>query len=79
LTPATIEIANAAGVSRDKPLHFFLERFAGAYATEIDQFIGTVVERHPMPVTAEDGRRALVLAEAAVQSLGSGQAVRVAP
>jgi myo-inositol 2-dehydrogenase/D-chiro-inositol 1-dehydrogenase len=79
LTPTTIEIANAAGVSRDKPLHFFLERYAGAYATELDQFISAVGERQPMPVSAEDGRRALVLAEAAVQSLGSGQFVRVLP
>jgi myo-inositol 2-dehydrogenase/D-chiro-inositol 1-dehydrogenase len=78
LTRTTVEIANAAGVSREKPLPFFLERYSGAYVTELDQFIDAVGERQPMPVSAEDGRRALALAEAALQSLESGRAVRVA-
>jgi myo-inositol 2-dehydrogenase/D-chiro-inositol 1-dehydrogenase len=78
LLPTTVEIANADVVASDKPHHFFLERYAEAYANELDQFIAAVNERRPMPVSAEDGRRALVLAEAAIQSVRSGQAVSVA-
>jgi myo-inositol 2-dehydrogenase/D-chiro-inositol 1-dehydrogenase len=77
LTPTTVEIANAAVVASDKPYHFFLERYADAYAIELDQFIVAVNEHRPMLVSAEDGRRALVLAEAAIQSVSSGQAVSV--
>ena len=77
LMPTTVEIANAAVVAIDKPYHFFLERYADAYAIELNQFIVAVNEHRPMPVSAEDGRRALVLAEAAIQSVSSGQAVSV--
>jgi myo-inositol 2-dehydrogenase / D-chiro-inositol 1-dehydrogenase len=78
-TPTTVEIANGDAVAVDKPYHFFLERYVEAYANELDQFITAVDERRPMPVSGEDGRRALLLAEAAIQSLGTGKAVGVAP
>jgi myo-inositol 2-dehydrogenase / D-chiro-inositol 1-dehydrogenase len=78
LLPTTVEIANADAVASDKPHHFFLERYAEAYANELDQFIAAVSKGRPMPVSAEDGRRALVLAEAAIQSVRSGQVVSVA-
>lgn len=78
-TPTTVEIANADAVWGDKPYGSFLERYADAYANELDQFIASVSRRQPVPVGAEDGRRALVLAEAAIQSLETGKAVSVAP
>ena len=75
--PTTVELANAASVSADKPLHFFLERYAEAYVRELDAFISAVIKSTPMPVGAEDGRRALVLAETALASLASGRAEKV--
>ena len=75
--PTTVELANATSVSTDKPLHFFLERYAEAYVHEMDAFISAVTRRTPMPVGAEDGRRALVLAETALASLKSGRAETV--
>ena len=75
--PTTVEIANADAVAIDKPHHFFLERYAEAYANELEQFIAAVSKRRPMPVSAEDGRRALLLAEAAIQSVRNGAAVSV--
>jgi myo-inositol 2-dehydrogenase / D-chiro-inositol 1-dehydrogenase len=77
VTPTTVELANAESVSADKPLHFFLERYAEAYVRELDAFVKAVVEKTPMPVGAEDGRRALVLAETALASLKSGRAETV--
>jgi len=77
VTPTTVELANAASVSVDKPLHFFLERYAEAYVRELDAFVKAVLEKRPMPVGPEDGRRALVLAEAALASLKSGRAEKV--
>ncbi|MEQ1616488.1 MAG: inositol 2-dehydrogenase [Hyphomicrobiaceae bacterium] len=75
--PTTVELANAQSVSADKPLHFFLERYAEAYGRELDAFVAAVLENKPLPVGAEDGRRALVLAETALASLKSGRAEKV--
>jgi myo-inositol 2-dehydrogenase / D-chiro-inositol 1-dehydrogenase len=77
VAPTTVELANTQAVSVDKPMHFFLERYDLAYARELDAFIAAVRNNTPMPATAADGRRALVLAEAALASLKSGKAERV--
>ncbi|MEY2877669.1 MAG: hypothetical protein RLZZ15_49 [Verrucomicrobiota bacterium] len=78
-TATTVELATAANVSADKPLYFFLERYADAYRAELTAFVDSVVNKKPMPVSAHDGRMAIVLAEAAVKSLKTGRAVRVIP
>ncbi len=76
-TPTTLEISDANGVHTDKPLYFFEERYADAYRRELDHFLDCVAEGKPPLVGAEDGRRALMLADAAVDSAGSGQPVRI--
>ena len=76
-TPTSVELADASAVAIDKPLYFFLERYAEAYRAELAAFVDAVVNRKPLPVTAEDGRQAIVLAEAAVKSLKSGRPVRL--
>jgi myo-inositol 2-dehydrogenase/D-chiro-inositol 1-dehydrogenase len=66
------------GVRREKPLFFFLERYAQSYRNEWDHFVRVLQgEETPCP-TGEDGRRALLLAEAAYRSLETGRRVRVA-
>jgi myo-inositol 2-dehydrogenase/D-chiro-inositol 1-dehydrogenase len=77
-TPTTVELADATAVAADKPLHFFLERYADAYRIELNAFLDAVEKGAPMPVGAEDGRRALVLADAAIESLRTGRPVPVA-
>jgi len=77
LTPTTVELANAGAVSTDKPLHFFLERYASAYRLELAAFIDAVAHQKPLPVDGEDGRKALVLADAASKSLRTGRAVKL--
>lgn len=76
-TATTVELATDAAVSADKPLYFFLERYAEAYRAELAAFVDAVVNRKPMPVGAADGRQAIVLAEAAVKSLATGRPVRI--
>jgi myo-inositol 2-dehydrogenase/D-chiro-inositol 1-dehydrogenase len=76
-TPTTVELADGKAVSADKPLHFFLERYAEAYRAELAAFIAAVVDRKPMPVGPRDGRQALVLAEAAAKSFATGKPVRL--
>jgi myo-inositol 2-dehydrogenase/D-chiro-inositol 1-dehydrogenase len=76
-TGTTVEQADAASVSADKPLHFFLERYADAYRIELAAFLDAIVRGKPMPVGAVDGRQALVLAEAAAKSLRTGRPVKL--
>ena len=76
-TPTTVELANDQSVATDKPLYFFLERYADAYRAELAAFVDAVVNRKPMPVTTEDGRQAIVLAEAAAKSLQTGRPVKI--
>jgi myo-inositol 2-dehydrogenase/D-chiro-inositol 1-dehydrogenase len=70
--------ASTAGVVSAKPVHFFLERYMPAYATEWDRFVTAIEEETAMPVTLADGVAALACAEAATQSLHSGAPVALA-
>ncbi|HWA26616.1 MAG TPA: inositol 2-dehydrogenase [Lacunisphaera sp.] len=74
----TVELADGNAVATEKPVHFFLERYADAYKAELAAFIDALTNKKPMPVGAEDGRQAIVLAEAAVKSLKTGKPVRLA-
>ena len=73
----TVELANADAVTTEKPVYFFLERYAEAYQAELAAFAAALTAKKPMPVGAEDGREAIVLAEAAVKSLKTGRPVRI--
>jgi myo-inositol 2-dehydrogenase/D-chiro-inositol 1-dehydrogenase len=67
-TPTEVTAATAASVSRDKPEHFFLERYRVAYANEMAHFFDALAGRHPVRTSIDDGVRALQLAEAATTS-----------
>jgi myo-inositol 2-dehydrogenase/D-chiro-inositol 1-dehydrogenase len=75
--PTTVELANESAVSTDKPLFFFLERYAAAYRAELTAFLNALNRNEAMPVGAEDGRRAIVLAEAAARSIQGGRPVKI--
>ena len=62
---------------RDPLLNFFIDRYAEAYRNQITAFIDAVsADRTPSP-GFDDGRKALVLADAALESLRSGKTVEV--
>ena len=58
--------------------NFFIERYQAAFATEIDAFVEAVEKGIPPEVGFEDGRLALVLAEAALKSLKEQRPVNTA-
>jgi myo-inositol 2-dehydrogenase/D-chiro-inositol 1-dehydrogenase len=58
-------------------LNFFLERYRQSYRDELDDFIAAVTGGRPVAVGFEDGRRALLLADAALQSMRGGGCVRL--
>lgn len=58
-------------------LHFFIERYREAFMAELGAFVSAVSEGRTPEVGFEDGRRALILAEAAYRSVAEGRVVRV--
>ncbi len=58
-------------------LYFFIERYKEAFTAEIDAFVAAIESGKPCEVGFEDGRRALMLAEAAYLSIAEKRAVRV--
>ena len=72
----TVELANAGGFRSDPVLPFFLERYAAAYRAELDAFIRAVAGEAAASPGAEDGLRALLLADAAAEAARTGATVR---
>ncbi len=68
--------AQATAIRSPLP-NFFIERYAQAFNTEIDHFVDAVANGKPVPVGFEDGRLALVLADACAQSVAQGRTVKV--
>jgi myo-inositol 2-dehydrogenase/D-chiro-inositol 1-dehydrogenase len=66
--PTEVAAHTAASVSRDKPEHFFLERYRVAYANEMAHFIDAVAGGKPVRTSIADGVKALELADAATRS-----------
>jgi myo-inositol 2-dehydrogenase/D-chiro-inositol 1-dehydrogenase len=58
-------------------LDFFIERYTTAYLDELNEFIDCVDKGKKPSVDFEDGRRALILADAAWKSLRSGKTVAI--
>jgi myo-inositol 2-dehydrogenase/D-chiro-inositol 1-dehydrogenase len=73
----TVERFGPRGTVADRPLDFFLERYADAYRAEMAAFVLALSKKTPMPVGANDGRQALVLAEAALRSHKKKQPVKL--
>jgi myo-inositol 2-dehydrogenase/D-chiro-inositol 1-dehydrogenase len=76
--PTTVELADAAGIRTDPVLPFFLERYAAAYRAELGAFIAAVTGGRPPRPDGEDGLRALLLADAALEASRTGRSVRPA-
>lgn len=63
--------------SREPCLHFFTERYREAYRAEVAAFAESVEQQTPAAVDFEDGRKALLLAEAAYRSLAERRLVHI--
>ncbi|HEX5650414.1 MAG TPA: inositol 2-dehydrogenase [Steroidobacteraceae bacterium] len=77
-TATHVEHASAAGFTTEPALPFFLERYAEAYRRELLDFVRACAGESVELATAEDGVRALVLADAAQRSHETGRPVTVA-
>ena len=76
-SPTTLVRAGAESVRSDKPPWFFLERYGAAYRAELDHFVEVVDGAAAPEIDGDDGRKALILAEAAARSLAEGRPIGV--
>jgi myo-inositol 2-dehydrogenase/D-chiro-inositol 1-dehydrogenase len=74
---SNVQVSTTAGVTGEKPLFFFLERYMQAYAAEVAEFIEAVVNDTPVPVTAQDGLAAVLIGIAATRSAKTGKPVKI--
>lgn len=73
--PVNIETATVQGYQR-APLHdFFMTRYVGAYANEIDAFIHAISNGDTTIPSGRDGLNALLIADGALESAKTGKAV----
>jgi len=74
--PLAFAVADTHGSHRPPPPYFFVERYAVAYAAEVEAF-RVALDGGPVAATAADGRAALRLALAAARSVEERRPVRV--
>jgi myo-inositol 2-dehydrogenase/D-chiro-inositol 1-dehydrogenase len=77
-TPHRATLSDRSGVIEPLPLHFFAERYVESYIAELSAFARCVTEKTVPPVTAADGRAAVVAALAVLDSLREGRPVTLA-
>ena len=76
--PHEMTLHTASFTDRAEPLlNFFIERYREAFDAEISEFVAAIEEKRAPSVGFEDGRLALVLAEAALKSITEGRVVAV--
>ena len=78
LTDTTVQLFSKDVSAAGEPyMDFFLERYATAYRNELALFIEGIGSGKNLGSTYDDGRAALILADAAHESARTGKAVRV--
>ena len=78
LRPSTVRRFNATETEARPPLlNFFLQRYTDAYRNELDAFLKALTHGTALPTSPYDGRQALRLAEAAIESVKTGRTVAI--
>ena len=65
---SSVQISNSDGVTGEKPLFFFLERYMDAYGKEIAAFIDAIVNDTETPLGVMDGLKPVLMGLAAKKS-----------
>ncbi len=76
-TPTNVTVMNCDGVTTDKPLYFFLERYMQSFRDEMVQFVDAVLNDKPTPTTGLDGLNSILVALAAKKSVKEGRSVKI--
>jgi myo-inositol 2-dehydrogenase/D-chiro-inositol 1-dehydrogenase len=76
-TLSSMVLSNADGVTGEKPLYFFLERYMQSFATEIKGFIHAIENDTDTPVGVEDGLKPVLMGLAAKKSVEEHRPVKL--
>ena len=77
-TPTSIKKFNKDMTKAEIPVYyFFQERYDQAYKHQLNIFIDCIINKKPTLVNFEDGRIALIIANAAYESLNTGKSVKI--
>lgn len=71
-------ISSAQGVTGEKPMFFFLERYMDAYGKEIDAFVDAIVNDKDTPLDVVDGLKPVLMGLAAKKSFEEHRPVKIA-
>ena len=69
-------VSNYSGTAKDRNLDFFMDRYENSYFEEMKSFIEALKSGGEMPVTGEDGIKAMKIAQAANLSMAKNEVVR---
>ncbi|MDR2159076.1 MAG: inositol 2-dehydrogenase [Treponema sp.] len=75
--PNTVKLYGETGVTGEKPLYFFLERYKQAFIDEMISFMDSVRRDKPVAVSGEDGLEDMYAALAAGRSLKERRPVAI--
>ena len=76
-TLSTAVVSNADGVTGEKPLYFFLERYMQSFATEVKGFINAIENDTGTLVGVEDGLKPVLMGIAAKKSVEEHRPVKL--
>ena len=76
-TVSSAVVADANGVTGEKPLFFFLERYMGAFAEEVRQFVDAVENDTEVPVGIHAGMQSVKIGLAAKKSVAEHRPVKL--
>ena len=76
-TLSTAVVSDANGVTGEKPLYFFLERYMGSFSEEVRQFVDCCVNDKETPVGIHAGLQSVKIALAAEKSANEGRPVKL--
>jgi len=75
--PNQAVVSSSNAIYKDRPLNFFMERYAESYALELRSFVAAVLENRATEVTGIDGRIPVAMALAARKSYDEHRPVRM--
>ena len=77
-TPTSLERYTNTSTNEKEPIHFFfIERYEQAYRDQFNEFVKCVENKTKPLVGFEDGRNALIIANAAYESFESGKVIDI--
>ncbi len=74
---STAILSTKDGVTGEKPLYFFLERYMASFSKEIRLFAQSVINDTPVAVNINDGLQPVLIAKAAKKSLEENRPVKL--